>query len=162
MRTTNDRRSLGPSVPSRARTDARRGAVGIAVIALLVIVQLVIVAAVISGARDQDMMVQRLNSERAFYACESGANMAIRELVVGIDEDGDGKIGGISDDGNAANDPSLSGARFSSVWSTVGATITANPTGRMGSTLRKATVTVEGGPSTALHGNRTTMATWAK
>ena len=33
---------------------------------------------------------------QAFYAAEAGMNMAIREMMVGRDEDGDGVIGAVS------------------------------------------------------------------
>jgi hypothetical protein len=101
--------------PCRTKFGARRGSVGVAVILILVLVQVAVVSVVLSGARDQDTTVRRLESVRAFYAAEAGMNMAIREVRENNDEDGDGGIGSISDDGNDANNPSLGQA---SVWVT--------------------------------------------
>lgn len=90
-----------------------RGAVGIAVIASLVIVEVVIIVSVIGGSLQQDLTLQRIDTNKAFYAAEGGTAMAVREAWVAVDEDGDGTIGGISDDGNAANDPQIGGAAVS-------------------------------------------------
>ena len=51
----------------------------------------------------------------AFYAAESGLEMAMRELnaTPANDFDSDGTIGTISDNGNAADDPALTTGRFS-------------------------------------------------
>lgn len=46
-------------------------------------------------------------STGAFYAAESGVEMALRELAQANDIDSDGTIGTISDNGNDADDPSL-------------------------------------------------------
>lgn len=57
----------------------------------------------------------------AFYAAESGIEMAIRELNASPanDFDSDGSIGTISDNGNAADDPTLSTGRFTVTQSSV-------------------------------------------
>jgi hypothetical protein len=151
-----------PSWPRRAvapgaQPGTRRGAVGIAVIALLVIIQLIIVATVVAGARDQDMTVQRLDAVRAFYACESGSNMAVREWYRSLDEDGDGTIGTISNDGNAANDPALGPARWSSVLAGVPGGTSATCTGRSALCRTKATVVMQGGANLAAAGNASTI-----
>ena len=54
------------------------------------------------------------------------------------DEDGDTKIGGISDDGNAANDPTLGNAQVFVIAVTVGADTTLTSEGRSGETTRTA------------------------
>ena len=90
---------------------SRRGIVLVVVVILLLIVELIVVSIVIGGARDHDLTIRRMESVESFYACEAGINMAIREIVEDADEDGDTKIGGISDDSNAANDPALGNAR---------------------------------------------------
>jgi len=63
----------------------RRAAVGVGVIAALVILQVVIVVAVIAGARDQDMTVQRMSTARAYYAADSVGQMALREVFSNTD-----------------------------------------------------------------------------
>lgn len=82
-----------------------RGSVGIAMIAALVLVEIVIVVAVLGGGLQHDLTLQRIDTNRAFYAAEAGAAMATREVWLNTDEDGDGAIGSISDDGDSDNNP---------------------------------------------------------
>src|SRR6185503_19330288 len=77
------------------------------------VVSLIIVGMVLAGARDQDLMVSRLDAIRAQYAADAGAEMALREVVRNSDFDGDGTVGSISSDGNASNDPLIGTARVS-------------------------------------------------
>lgn len=81
---------------SSDRSRARRGSVVIAVIIALIVLQLVVVSLTVSGARDQGVMVRRIEAARAFYAAESGAAMAMRELSTNTDEDGNGSVGGVA------------------------------------------------------------------
>lgn len=53
------------------------------------------------------------DSTGAFYAAESGLEMAIKEVSDGNDNDTDGSIGTISDNGNSADDPSIATGSFS-------------------------------------------------
>lgn len=75
---------------------ARHGVVAIAMVVILVIGQLILVGSLVAGTRDLDTTVQRLDSARAFYACEAGMNMGIRETMTGSDGDGNGGIGSIA------------------------------------------------------------------
>ena len=89
---------------------------GSALVTVLIIVMLLgftVVGVVGVGARDQDLTVRRLDTARAFYAAEAGMNMAIRELMLDSDEDGDGGIGTVSDDNDPATDPSFGSASVS-------------------------------------------------
>lgn len=90
---------------------ARRGAAAIVMVVLLIVVAVIVIGTTITGSRDQDLSVRRIETVQAFYAAESGMNMAIREVVNDTDEDGDGEIGTISNDSNAANDPTIGGAK---------------------------------------------------
>lgn len=110
----------------------------------LVFFQLLIVGAIVTGARDLDTSRLRLDTTRAFYAAESGSNMAVRESISGIDEDHDGGIGTISNDGNPANDPSLGLARFSVTRSLVGGVTQLVANGSCGLARRKADALVAG------------------
>ena len=98
-----------PSAPSRRGrprpTAQRRGAVALAMVLALVLLELAIVAMVVAGARRHDLVGARVNSMRSFYAAEAGINMGVRELMNQMDEDGDGTIGAVSDDGNSLNNP---------------------------------------------------------
>lgn len=120
-----------------SRTHHRRGAAVAAIVATLTLLGLVLVGLVLGGARDQDLSIRRLETIRAFYAAEAGANMAIRELMVGADEDGDGTIGTISGDGNAANDPTVGAGRVCVTKTISGPQTTLTSEGRSGSARRK-------------------------
>lgn len=98
---------------TRRRPDRRRwrkGAVAVAMVAALMLINTMIIAMVLGGARQQDLMVRRLETIRAFYAAEAGINLAIREVMLNTDEDGDGGIGTISDDLDDGNNPTLTAA----------------------------------------------------
>lgn len=91
----------------------RRGIAAMALVMVLAMISLAILGMVLGGARDQDLTVSRLETLRSMYAAEGGAQMAMREVLTNTDADGDGAIGGVSDDGNASNNPSIGGA---TVW----------------------------------------------
>lgn len=110
----------------------RRGATIVAMISTMLVIALVLVGLVLGGARDQDLSVRRLETLRAFYAAEAGTNMAIREMMLSTDLDGDGDVGTISNDGNAANDPTVSSGRVYVSKSVVGVQITLSSEGRCG------------------------------
>lgn len=118
----------------------------VAMIALLMVIDLIIVAMVIGGGRDHELTVHRTQTIEAFYAAEAGMNMSIRELMEDADEDTDGTIGTISDDGTPANDPGFGAARFfvtvSADWPAVGLkTLTSE--GRSGNSRREASGVLE-------------------
>lgn len=126
-----------------ARFGRRRAAAGIATVILLVFLQLGIVGLVITGARDMDTTIQRLDTLRAFYAAEGGMNMAIREMINNLDEDGDGTIGSISNDTNATDDPVVGTAKVYVVKSVSGTTSTLTSRGRAGAARRQLTAAIE-------------------
>lgn len=121
----------------------RRGTVAISMILALVIVDLIIVGIVVGGARDHDLTVRRIETINAFYAAEAGMNMAIRELMMNADEDGDGAIGTISDDGNSANDPAVGQAQVLVTSVVVGSQTTLTSQGRAGEARREIVTVVE-------------------
>lgn len=90
-----------PLRPS-SRIGNHRGSVLAAVIVLLLLLEIAVASLMMSSTNEQSVGVDRLNTVRAFYAAEAGVQMALREIMLGVDEDGDGVIGGISDDGDAA------------------------------------------------------------
>ncbi len=83
----------------------RRGATAIVMVVLMLLVAMIVIGSAVSGARDQDLTVRRVETVQSIYAAEAGMNMAIREIINNADEDGDGGVGSISDDGNDANNP---------------------------------------------------------
>ena len=108
-------------------------------ILVMIIVDLIVVSVVIGGARDHDLTVRRADTIRAMYAAEAGMNMALRELIIDIDEDGDAVAGTISDDGDPGSDPNLGTARFSviSSYDVVLEETTLTSTGRAGDARRE-------------------------
>ena len=113
---------------------------------VLVVVELIVVTMVAGVRRDHDMTIHRAFTVEAFYAAESGVNMAIRELMEDNDDDGDGTIGSISDDTNDANDPALGNARFvvtSATDTPLPGQITLTSQGRSGETRREMTSVIE-------------------
>lgn len=130
---------------------SRRGTAGIAVVLALVILQLILVVFVIAGARDQDLTVQRIDATRSFYAADSALNMGLREIMVGVDEDGDGGIGTVSNDGAGGNDPTFGVAQGYTTTSISGNQTTVTSFGRSAGARAKvsATVVTSGGSGPA-------------
>jgi Tfp pilus assembly protein PilX len=100
-------------IPRARQRRRRRGAIGVAMVGALIVVELVIVVAVVGGGLHQDLTLQRIDTNRAFYAAEGGVNMALREAWTGADEDGDGTVGGISDNADPDDDPAIGAAAVS-------------------------------------------------
>lgn len=121
-----------------------RGAIGVSVVASLVLVEVVIIVSVIGGSLQQDLTLQRIDTNKAFYAAEGGAAMAIREAWISTDEDGDGSIGGISDDGNAANNPQIGGATVSVSQSAASGVTSLVAVGRAERARRRIELSVQG------------------
>lgn len=89
---------------------SRRGASAVVMVVVMLLVTVMVMGMVVSGGRDQDLTVRRVETIQAFYAAESGMNMAIREMMENADEDGDGTVGSISDDGDSGTDPRVGNA----------------------------------------------------
>lgn len=107
------KREIGSAVPhatpcsAHGKHSARsRGTIAIVMVLTLTLLQLGAVALVVGGAQNQDLTSIRINSIRSFYAAEGGICMGVRELMNNVDEDGDGTIGAVSDNGNTVDDPS--------------------------------------------------------
>ena len=124
----------------------RRGVAAIATVVVLLTLNLVILGLVLNGGRDHDLTVRRLETVEAAYAAEAGVNMSIREMIEFADDDGDGTIGSISDDGDSDNDPAIGNARFVVTMAVdvpvVGWT-TVTSAGRSGQALRTMTTILE-------------------
>ncbi len=118
----------------------RRGIAVVAVIVLMLILDLIVVGIVISGARGHDLTVRRMDTIRAFYAAEAGANMSIRELREENDDDGDGVTGTVSFETptyDPANDPTFGPAKVHVSTATAGSQTTLTSEGRSGEALRR-------------------------
>ena len=130
-------------IGSRAGAPRRRGMAAVVMVVLLLLLNLIIIGMVLGGARDQDVTVRRVETVQAFYAAEAGVNMAIRELMEGTDEDGDGTVGSISDDGSDASDPAVGPARVVVRLIPSGGGAALEGIGRAGESRRKIQTLVE-------------------
>ena len=90
----------------------RRGIAVVAMVVFLLVVDLIVVGIVVGLGRDHNLTIHRMQTLEAEYAAEAGMNMSIREKMYDVDEDGDGTIGTISDDGDDGNDPGVGNAQF--------------------------------------------------
>ena len=127
----------------QCRAHSRRALVTIALLLALLLLQLVVVGVVSGGARDHDLTARRAEAMRAFYAAEAGMNMAVRELMLEVDTDGDGAIGGVSGNSNDSDDPAVSGAQFHVDVRDFGAQQLLTGSGRSGLGLRTLEATIE-------------------
>lgn len=125
----------------------RSGVVVVAMIILLLIIDLVVVGLVVSGSRDHDLTVKRLGNIRAFYAAEAGMNMAIREVLIDADEDGDCRIGSISHDGDSGNDPGFTASSFVVAGTSSGCSTTIDSYGSSGEARARLVVVLPSGGS---------------
>lgn len=130
----------------RVNATTRRGAGGVAIIVALVIMQLMMVGSLLTGTRNQDLTVQRLNALRSQYSADSVLSMAVREVCRGADEDGDGTVGSISW-GVVANGPNINGAHAAVSLSASGTTYTLTAKGTGGLATRAISVAMVAGAS---------------
>jgi hypothetical protein len=115
----------------------------IAVIVALVIVQIAVIGVVLNGRLDQRLTLDRMDAGKAQFACDSGIEMALRELYDGADEDGDGIVGGISDDSNSATGIIVNGCKVSVHRSDAAGVITLTATAVGTSASRSIQVTLQ-------------------
>ena len=132
-----------PSSPRPRRPAARPASAAVAVIAVLLAVEVALIGAVLSVRREQDLSVRRLETVRAFYAAEAGLNMAMAELRSGVDRDGDGVVGAVSDDGDDSTDPDLGSARVVVTLDSSGPSILVRSEGRSGAARRTIAASAE-------------------
>ncbi len=107
---------------------SRRASAAVSILLALVLLQVVVATALLTGARQADVSQRALAGMRAQYAADGAMAMSLRELYRNVDEDADGTIGGISQDGVATTDPVIGIAQATTTSSTVGndTTITIN------------------------------------
>ena len=98
------------------RRGNRRGTALAAFIGALVVVQIKVIAVTLRATHDAELIARSSEGMQALYAAEGALQLAYREMALGVDEDGDGAIGGVSDDGDPANDPLIGPG---AAWATV-------------------------------------------
>lgn len=128
----------------RAQSGQRRGATAVVMVVVMLLVTIIVLGAALSGGRDQDLSVRRIETIQSMYAAEAGMNMAIRELVNDTDEDGDGGVGTISDDDDAETGPSVGFARVSVTTTASGDDTIAVSMGTWGAAQRRIKATLTG------------------
>ena len=116
----------------------RRGVAAVTMVVVLVMLEIMVIGMVLSGGRDHDLTVQRMNSVLAFYAAEAGMNMAVREMMINFDDDGDGTVGSISNDFDDTNNPSIGLATVLVSRSDDATNATFRSTGQIGESRRVA------------------------
>ena len=130
--------------PSSIRVSPRRVPRRGTALAVVLIAEIAVLTLILNTARHQHLAVDRVETVRAFYAAEAGTAMALRELVVNIDEDGDGTVGSISNDGNPDNDPSFGSAHVSVALSGSESNITLRSDGSSNSAYRRHDLVITG------------------
>lgn len=127
-----------------------RGSGLVAVVAALVLLEVLVAAALVGGSREQNLGASRLDATRALYAAEAGMNMAVREVRLEADSDGDGLAGSVSSNSVSSDDPMVSGASVYVTSATSGPVTTLTARARIagGTVLRRVVATHQ--PSVAM------------
>ena len=120
----------------------RRAFAALGMVLALLILQLLVVSMTTMSSRGGDLRGAAVEGARAFYAAEAALAIAVREAKTRTDIDGDGAIGGISDDGNASSGPVLAGVRLSVAASPSGGDIVLTAAIRVGAASRTVRATV--------------------
>lgn len=114
------------------------------VVLALVVGGIVVFGLTATSGREGEIVRRRLETARAFYAAEAGVNMARRELRLNRDEDGDGGVGSVSDDGDPENDPAVGMARVCVAIEAGTSGVVLSSRGRCGSSRREIEVELKG------------------
>lgn len=85
----------------------RRGSVLLVALLVVVMLSIIVTSVIASGENEMERTVTQVQGDRALFAAESVANIAVKELMANADFDGDGTVGSVSNDNNDANDPAL-------------------------------------------------------
>jgi Tfp pilus assembly protein PilX len=121
----------------------------VAILIALIVLQIALLAVVRAGARDHDLTADRTQGARAFYAADSAAHMAVKEMVDNTDHDGDGGIGTISNDSNTATDPVLGATRMWATSTVAGSTTTITAHGENAGAVRAVQVAMSSGSTSS-------------
>ena len=94
------------------KTNRARRTGSVLTVSLILLLVLTVFVVIGSSLMASGYEAYYINSEstQALYSADSGIEMALKEYISTNDRDGDGTIGGISDDDNSGNNPSIGGA----------------------------------------------------
>lgn len=115
---------------------SRRAAAGVAVVLVLVLLQLTIVGAILASSNSTDLAMRRVEGARAEYAALAATNLALRELSLNADLDGNGAIGSVSA-------VSLLGASGASATFVGASSRTISTSASIGDAVRRADATID-------------------
>jgi hypothetical protein len=113
--------------------------VGIVVAVMVIAAGIVLVA--IAGRREQDSMIRRFESMRAFYAQEAAVQIAVREMLRQQDDDGDGVAGTIAS-GVLASGITIGASKLAAGLVSAGGVDTITAQGSNGLAVRSTSVTL--------------------
>ncbi|MEY3230165.1 MAG: hypothetical protein RL689_252 [Planctomycetota bacterium] len=126
---------------AEATNASRRGTILVGILVGLVLLASALMAVAISGRREQDLTMRRMESMRASYAEEAAAQIAVRELVSRQDDDGDFGIGSVAG-GNIASGIIVGSSRAAATAAPAGTVWTVQPMGSNGLSNRAATLSL--------------------
>jgi len=129
--------------PALATRHSQRGTALVIVIAALMVLMLVVAGVVSLSARQAQLQMYRQSSTNLDNAVTAAAEMGIREMFTGNDEDGDGVVGSISNNNNPADDPNVNACPVTVTRSTVGVTTTLTATAVNSTGARKEQVVIK-------------------
>lgn len=120
--------TVASPITRRPRSRARRGTILVGLLVGLMLLASALVAVAISGRREQDLTMRRMEAMRAAYAEEAAAQIAVRELVNQQDDDGDGIVGEVAG-GVLASGITISGSKAAASADASGNVWTVQPQG---------------------------------
>lgn len=141
---------------TRTRHPQRDGFVSVAVLLVMAMLGLMLVGMALRSARHQELPIHRLEGIRSFYASEAALNMAVREIALDTDFDGDGAVGSIA----ARNDAAFGGASAAVDAVVDGQTFTLTSRGRHTMALRRLQAVVNRAPDGTGQGRPGLIATY--
>lgn len=125
---------------------ARRGSAAVALVVAVALLALVTTAAVMSGARDSRVGMDRMDGLHAMMAAEAGLRMGLRELSQNSDADTDGTVGAIG----SSTPKAVGSATVQVAKATAGSVITLTSTGRRNTAVKVLQASVTTGTASTM------------
>lgn len=121
-----------PNSKRVVQRSARRGSAAVALVVAVALLALVTTAALMSGARDSRVGMDRMDGLHAMMAAEAGLRMGLRELSQSSDADSDGTVGAIG----SSTPKAVGNATVQVAKATAGSVITLTSTGRRNNAVK--------------------------
>ncbi len=129
--------SVSPATP----VAARRGTILVGILVGLMLMAAALVTVAISGRREQDVTLRRMESMRAAYAEEAAAQIALREYFTQQDDDGDGVAGTVGG-GVLASGITIGSSKGAATITSSASGWTIQPTGSNGLSTRGSSMAI--------------------